>query len=190
MPTTTTSFLPLIAAGDASAVALCIDEFGGMVYSLADRYLRASGGDVDDAVQEIFIEVWRCAGRFDPKVGSEASFIATIAHRRLVDRCRRMGAGPKMVSTQHTAEASTGAGGSHLPHDLQAAVDAFEELEHDDREVIRLAIQNGLSHSGIAAAIGIPLGTVKTRLRRGLMRIRELLHVGASPAGASRGGHS
>ena len=78
------SVLPSVAAGDRSAMESCLQRYEGLVWSLARRMLGESS-EAEDAVQEIFIELWRSAGRFDPDEGSEATFVATIARRRLVD---------------------------------------------------------------------------------------------------------
>ena len=82
------SILARVASGDANAVRECIDEFGGLVWAIARRMARTRA-DAEDAVQEIFIDVWKSAGRFDPAQGSEKVFVSTIARRRLIDRLRR-----------------------------------------------------------------------------------------------------
>ncbi|MDP1660627.1 MAG: sigma-70 family RNA polymerase sigma factor [Phycisphaerales bacterium] len=172
--------LTRIAAGDSSAVAACIDEYGGMVAALAARYLRQLGLDQDDAVQEIFVEVWKHAGRYDPALGSEASFIATIAHRRLIDRQRRHSSHPSVVSTtlpmDGTERQLQGAapGPSQLELTREAS-EAFEQLTPDERQVVWLAICQGYSHESTSTALRTPLGTVKTRLRRALVRMRAFL---------------
>ena len=181
-----TQFLPRIAAGDASAVAACLDEYGGTIWGLAERYLRGFGDDLEDAVQEVFVEVWRHAGRFDPNQGSEAAFIATIAHRRLIDRQRRAqtrravhfeddGILESRAQTGNTAE---------LNDDVRKASEAFQKLDADEKQVLWFALYHGLSHERIAKTVNIPLGTVKTRLRRGLMRLRELLNADFAPTKA------
>ena len=80
--------LERVAAGDSPAVEECLREYGGLVWSIARR-LSPNHADAEDAVQEVFIEVWRHAGRFDPQVASEATYITMIARRRLIDRFRR-----------------------------------------------------------------------------------------------------
>src|SRR5512133_2795665 len=82
------SILDRVARGDQKAVRQCIDEFGGLVWAIARRMTR-SRADAEDAVQEIFIDVWRSAARFDAAQGSEKVFVTTIARRRLIDRIRR-----------------------------------------------------------------------------------------------------
>jgi RNA polymerase sigma factor (sigma-70 family) len=82
------SILERVARGDQQAVRECIDEFGGLVWAIARRMTR-SRADAEDAVQEIFVDVWRSAARYDSVQGSEKVFITTIARRRLIDRIRR-----------------------------------------------------------------------------------------------------
>ncbi len=172
--------LTRIAAGDTGAVAACIDEYGGMVAALAARYLRQLGLDQDDAVQEIFVEVWKHAGRYDPSLGTEASFIATIAHRRLIDRQRRHSSHPSVVSATLPLDGAVrtppvdavGHGQSELTRE---ASEAFEQLTPDERQVVWLAICQGYSHERTSTALRTPLGTVKTRLRRALVRMRAFL---------------
>lgn len=175
------SFLQRIARGDESAVAACLDEFGGTIWSLADRYLRGYGDDLEDAVQEVFVEVWRSAPRYDPTRGSEASFIATIAHRRLIDRQRRNQArrsvqiqDERMIESKPVVRER-----ADLHDDARRAAEAFETLGQDEKQVLWYALYQGFSHERIATAIDVPLGTVKTRIRRGLSRLREML---AGPA--------
>ena len=84
------SILQRIADGEHSAVVACVDEYGGLIWRLARRYLGQSNGEVEDGVQEVFIELWLAAEKFDPSRGSEPAFVATIAHRRLTDYQRRV----------------------------------------------------------------------------------------------------
>lgn len=176
------NLLQRIARGDEGAVAACVDEYAGMVYALAKRYLEPVGGDAEDAVQEIFVEVWRCAGRYDAGLGSEAAYIATIAHRRLIDVQRRVCARPRMVGevVEGGAGEKAGAGGVGVASTIQAddlrrTAAALAQLEEQERSILLLALHRGLSHSRIAEMVGIPIGTVKSRLRRGLLRVRELI---------------
>jgi RNA polymerase sigma-70 factor (ECF subfamily) len=187
------SILQRIADGDPAAVRACLDEYGDTVWAIAHRYLAPLGEDVDDAVQEIFVELWKCAGRFDPAKGSEPGFIATIAHRRLINRQRRA-ARHRSVALTHVAEPATTATpqpSENLHEEARAAADAFNKLTEDEKQLLHLSIHHGLSHERIAKATDLPLGTVKTRIRRGLIRLRQMLGDSSLPshAHAASGGH-
>lgn len=180
------TILQRISAGDAAAVRACLDEYGSTVWSIAQRYLGPLGEDVEDAVQEIFVEVWKSAVRFDPAKGSEAAFIATIAHRRLITRQQRaqrrrtaaLANVPEPAAGPRTREASA------LRDEARAAAAAFERLSEDEKHVLHLSVHYGLSHERIAKATDLPVGTVKSRLRRGLIRLREMLHAEHEPGHA------
>ena len=170
------SLLERIAQGDASAVTECMDAYGNLVWALARR-LSATSADAEDAVQEIFIEIWRSAPRYDPAVAPEAVFVATIARRRLIDRIRARKRRPttEAFDEEFTPDPGSGADAGALAVDLSIASRALAELGESQREILLLGIVDGLTHSEIALATGKPLGTVKTQMRRGLMKIRDLL---------------
>lgn len=172
------SVLKRIARGEERAVAECMDEFGNLVWALARRLSRTRA-DAEDAVQEIFTDLWRSAGRFDPQQGSEKVFITTIARRRLIDRMRRSAHQPGGESVDRLdvigwAEPGTRA---EVCVEAERAARAVAKLRPDQQKVLELGILAGLSHSEIAAATGMPLGTVKTNMRRGLLQVRELMDV-------------
>lgn len=171
--------LQRISAGQAGAVQECIDRYSGLVWSLARRFCPTPA-DAEDAVQEIFLDVWRSAGRFDASVASETTFVAMIARRRLIDRGRRAGRAVASLDTaegavpipDRSASAPSSIGNAE---DAQRAAIALESLKPEQQKVLRLSIYQGLSHERIADATGMPLGTVKTHVRRGLIRLREIL---------------
>lgn len=177
-PPTPHDLLPAVARGDAAAVKACLDRYGALVWSLARRMSR-SGTDAEDAVQEIFISVWKNAGRFDPNKGSEVTFVATIARRRLIDRLRQSGRRPNESPIESgpspTAPGDEITAPAELREEVGIANRALAELGEDQRRVLQMSIGHGLSHERIAEATGIPLGTVKTHIRRGLIRVRALL---------------
>ncbi len=178
MSTADQNLLPLIAAGDQSAVEACLDRYGGLVWSLARR-MCPTRDEAEDAVQEIFIEVWKNAGRFDASIASEVTFIAVIARRRLIDRRRRAGRRPDESSIiEETArDVSNGdvASAQVVGEEAEIARDAMRELSEEQQRVLQLSIFYGQSHEKIARSTGLPLGTVKTHARRGLIRVRDLL---------------
>jgi RNA polymerase sigma-70 factor (ECF subfamily) len=175
------SLLERIAAGDAGAVKECMDAYGNLVWALARR-LSASAADAEDAAQEIFLDIWKSAGRYDATVASEAVFITTIARRRLIDRLRARKRRP--VTEEFDEERSPfgddGNAGA-VAVDVSIASRALAQLGDAQREILLLGIVDGMTHSEIATATGKPLGTVKTQMRRGLIKIRELLGTVPSP---------
>lgn len=179
------ALLPRIAAGDTSAVEDCLDEFGPTVHALAKRYLTPVKGDVEGAVQEVFVELWRNAHRFDPAKGSESAFVMTMAHRRLIDR-RRWHAARFSVGEPALEPAAGPAGtppAAETRDEARAVAQALERLPADEQQVLKLSIYSGLSHERIAVSIGAPVGTVKTRIRRGLERLRRDVADLSAPSG-------
>lgn len=176
--------LPRIAAGDRSAIRDCIACYGGLVWSLARR---AAPSDAEDAVQEIFLDLWKSAARFDPAAGNETTFVATIARRRLIDRRRQRQRRPETESLaepsrEAAAVASTGVA-PELGAEAALAARALDQLRPEQRQVLILTACHGLSHEEVASSTGMPLGTVKAHARRGLIRVREAL--GEAPLGAT-----
>lgn len=171
------TLLERIAAGDSSAVQEFLDAYGGLVWSIVRR--RVLPDAAEDVVQEIFVDVWRSAARFDPERASEAAFVTTIARRRLIDHQRKTGRridDVELEATEHeVAESSTELERVELADEVQLAEAVLEELRPDQRRVLRLAVVDGLSHAQIAAATRMPLGTVKSHVRRGLERVRARL---------------
>lgn len=168
------SILQRIAHGNPSAVEESIDKFGGLVWSIARRL--SGPEDAEDLVQEIFIELWRNAGRYDAKLASETTFVAMIARRRSIDHHRRSERRPTLVEFPETAtEVPGGASRIEARADLRNVRDALERLRPEVRQVIELAVYQGLTHSEIAAQTGLPLGTVKSHARRGLEQVRATL---------------
>ncbi len=174
--TTESPVLPKVASGEPAAVAECLKRYGNLVWSLA----RRSCPDVqaaEDAVQDIFLKLWTVADRFDPSVASETTFVAMIARRRLIDLSRKK-------SLQSTASLEL----DYLKHsemDAASRVEIndeaakarvlLEELPMDQQRVIKLSVYDGLSHARISEATGLSLGTVKTHMRRGMLKLRNSL---------------
>lgn len=177
----TDSVLIKVAQGDQRAVRACIDEFGSLVWSIARRLTRTRA-DAEDAVQEIFTDLWRSAGRFDPAQGSEKVFVATIARRRLIDRLRRISNQGTTAPTEELDSLAWADPGVHAENcaEAQTAARAVMQLRPEQRRVLELALLQGLSHAEIAEKLNMPLGTVKTMMRRGLIQVRELMGVDVS----------
>lgn len=172
--------LTRIADGDRSAVPDCVSRYGGLVWALARRRL-GNGADTEDAVQEVFIDLWKSAARFDPQVAEEITFVAMIARRRLIDRVRRQGRLPAAASLDGTngeevADRAAPVGMRlELGEEARIAAEHLGQLEPDEQRVLRLSIYDGLSHSAIAERTALPLGTVKSHIRRGLDTLRRRL---------------
>ena len=170
MPAT---LLQQVAAGDPDAVRECVSRYSGLVWSLARRF--CPGSEAEDAAQEIFISLWRSAAKFDPAVASEPTFVSMIARRRLIDRARARQRRPDPAPLVEGNAGSVPAPAADIADDSARAAQALLSLSPEQQRVLRLAIHEGLSHEQIAVATGMPLGTVKTNIRRGLIRVRELL---------------
>lgn len=168
--------LPRVAAGELAAVNECIARYGGLVWSLAKRKSR-NLADAEDAVQEIFVDLWRSASRFDPEVASEVTFVTVISRRRLIDRqrkqLRQIDPGPLAESESPVSEDSSAR--IELCDEARRASQHLDTLRPEERRVLELSIYHGLSHSRIAQEVGLPLGTVKSHARRGLSSLREKL---------------
>ncbi len=179
------SVLQRMAGGDAAAVRDCIDQYGALVWSLARRLSR-SPADAEDATQEIFLDIWRSAVRFDAAQGSDKVFIAMIARRRLIDRLRKSSAEPPMDSDDALQDlaAPDAAEASETAFEAGQAARALAELRPEQRRVLELGLLHGLSQSEIARHLGMPLGTVKSFMRRGLLKVREFMNIDATSVSA------
>jgi RNA polymerase sigma-70 factor, ECF subfamily len=175
--------LQQVALGDPSAIRDCIARFGNLVWSLARRF---SPADAEDAVQEIFVDLWRSAARYDPSVASETAFVAVLARRRLIDRRRRRMRRVETEPLGDVATAMSGAGSAQMEMcgEAMLAGKALAQLRPEQRTVLLLAACHGLSHEEIAQSVGLPLGTVKAHARRGLIRVREILQGAPLEGGA------
>ena len=176
--------LTRVARGDQSAVVEVIDLYGGLIATLANRYCL-NPADTDDAIQEVFVELWKNAARFQPEKGAEVTFVAMIARRRLVDLTRRRRRDRPVVDIEvdsiPTKSWSDFGGDAELVEQVQSAVAALKSLPEKQRKVILMAIYGGLSHSQVARQFDLPLGTVKTWIRQGLRKMRRELEIVNAP---------
>jgi RNA polymerase sigma-70 factor (ECF subfamily) len=169
------------ARGDAQAFATLYDLCSPSVYGLIRRILR-DRAQSDEVMQEVMLEVWRLAPRFDPQRGSASAWIMTIAHRRAVDRVRaevaERGRLERAGSQAPTAGVSVQ---EDVVDDLdrQRVRSALAGLTDLQRSSLELAYFGGLTQTEIAALLDVPLGTVKTRIRDGLIRLRDALGEGS-----------
>lgn len=173
LATEATPLLHRVAQGERAAVNECVARYGGVVWALARR-LSPSEGEAEDAAQEIFIDLWRSAGRYDPSVLPEVSFVAMIARRRLIDRRRSQQRAPASVVLDE-AEATDAQTSPETGAEAAIALRAVAELRPEQREILLMSAVQGLSHEEIAQSKNMPLGTVKAHARRALLRVRALL---------------
>lgn len=166
--------LARIAAGDQRAVGSCVEYFSPLVQMLARRVL-VNRSDAEDAVSEVFAEIWRCADRYDPSVASSRAFVATLARRRLIDRGRREQVRVRGVAPLEAAEGVRVVPGVRIDEDAQRASAALSTLPEREREMVRLAVGYGWSQQRIADEFKMPIGTVKTTLRRVMGELRAVV---------------
>ncbi|WP_250001966.1 sigma-70 family RNA polymerase sigma factor [Actinoplanes sp. M2I2] len=172
-----------VARGDETAFGKLYDLVAPRVYGLIRRVLR-DPAQAEEVAQEAIVEVWRTAARFDPARGSATSWIFTIAHRRAVDRVRSeqaasertMRAGAASVDTPYDAVVDEVAGRLERQQ-VRRCLDDLTELQ---RQAVTLAYYQGHSYPRVAELLGTPLPTVKTRMRDGLIRLRDCMGTGAS----------
>jgi RNA polymerase sigma-70 factor (ECF subfamily) len=168
--------LALVARGDQTAFATVYDRAAAQVFGLVRRVLR-DPAQSEEVTQEVMLEVWRTASRFDPHRGSAMTWLMTMAHRRAVDRVR---------SGQAAAERELRASVAVTDYDVVAeevetrldaqrvrrCLDSLTELQ---RESVTLAYYGGYTYREVAGLLGVAVGTVKTRMRDGLIRLRDCL---------------
>lgn len=178
------SILERISAGDASAVRECVEVYGARVWSVARRF-SPTPADAEDAVQEIFMALWKSAHRFDPGKAEEATFVTMIARRRMIDGLRRAPTPTHSIDDMPDLDQISARGGLNSTEDSAEAASISEVLKTFDspqREVIVMAVYGGFSHSAIAERLKLPLGTAKTLLRRGLEEVRRVLNLAKEEA--------
>ena len=173
------NLLAEVATGDSKAFEELTKKYGNLIWSIARRYL-SNQAEAEDAVQEIFLALWQSASRFDANKGSEISFIATIARRRLIDGLRKNNKHKILQSIDDSISNDVFQQKSNLEKnaELSLAIGILETLEKKDQELLSLSIYQGYSHVEIAKLLNLPLGTVKTKIRRNLMKIREKIKGG------------
>lgn len=171
--------LTRVARGDQAAFEAVYDSLAGPVYGLINRVVR-DAAQSEEVSQEVLLEVWRTAARFDPAKGSAVTWVMTIAHRRAVDRVRSAtaAAAREVRSADIPARLS-----DEVADSVTASLDAervrhcLDGLTEPQRESITLAYYGGYSYRQVAQLVGVALSTIKTRIRDGLIRMRECLGV-------------
>jgi RNA polymerase sigma-70 factor (ECF subfamily) len=172
--------LAQVATGDRAAFAELYDLVSPRVFGLIKRLLR-DHSQSEEVTQEVFLEIWQTATRFDPNKGGASTWILTMAHRRAVDRVRasqssrdrdiKIGIRDHKTDYDHVSETIE----IRMEHErVEKAMLRLTELQ---RQAVSLAYYGGLSHSEVAEKLSVPIGTVKTRLRDGMIRLRDELGV-------------
>lgn len=182
--------LVAVARRDRGAFDTLYAETVDRVLNLATRIVGDADA-ADDVASDVYLQVWRKAADFDPERGSAIAWIMTICRSRALDALRR-----KSVAANYTAEferqavdSDNGSGPQDLLHatDRESSVhQALRQLDAQERQLLALAYFRGYTHSELAAITGEPLGTVKTRIRRTLMKVRDLMHAPQTSAGETQ----
>ncbi len=177
-----------VAAGDQDALITLYDKYGRLVYSLAYRMLQ-DHQLAEEITQDVFTRVWQAAASFDPKRSSFTTWLTSITRNRAIDVLRRRrvrgltGAGEAELNTAITRADERLSPEFHL--EALAVREALEQLPPTQREVLELAYFQGMTQREIAEHLNIPLGTVKTRMRLGMIKLRDLLESKPSDDGKS-----
>jgi RNA polymerase sigma-70 factor (ECF subfamily) len=173
-----TSLLRALQQGDQDAVATLYDRYAGAAYGLAMR-VTANAATAEDVVQEAFVSLWKQAPRFHPERGQVRSWLLTIVHHKAVDAVRRRAGRPERALPEGAEEFIEASGRpdelAEMALDAEAVREAVRQVPDDQRRVIEMAYFAGMTHVEIAEQTGVPLGTVKSRLRIGLEKMREYL---------------
>ncbi|WP_243060594.1 ECF RNA polymerase sigma factor SigK [Nocardioides sp. SR21] len=168
--------------GDEAAFAQLYDATAARVFGLAVRVVR-DPAQAEEVAQESFLEIWRTAGRFDPARGSALSWLLTITHRKAVDRVRSAEAASRRDTSyqQHNqpVEHDSTAEAAEASLEARRVRGALATLTEVQREAVGLAFLGGYTHTEVATMLDLPVGTAKTRIRDGMIRLRDALGVGS-----------
>lgn len=173
------SMIGKVADGDQSALSALLDATSRLVFGLALRIL-GDRSTAEEVMLDVFTQVWRQADSYDRKRGAPLAWILTIARSRAIDRLRsskhdHLNSEPVETLSDLSASAPSPEENTALAERKKLVRVALSTLAAEQREVIELAYYSGLSHSEIALKLGQPLGTVKTRVRLGMIKLREAL---------------
>ena len=169
-----------VATGDRRAFAELYDRTAPRVFGLVKRLLR-DHAQSEEVTQEIFLEIWQSATRYDTSKGSAIAWMLTMTHRRTVDRVRASQASrdrdTRIGIRDYVADYDSVADNVEVRIESERVKEAMMRLTELQRQAVQLAYFGGFSHSEVAAMLSVPIGTVKTRLRDGMIRLRDELGV-------------
>jgi RNA polymerase sigma-70 factor (ECF subfamily) len=180
VPVSLNDILSRVAEGDQVAFGQLYDQIAPRVLGLVRRLLK-DFAQSEEVTQEIFLEIWQNATRYDPNKGGASTWILTMAHRRAVDRIRSSQStrdrdtkiGIRDFETEYDSVAET----VEVTMESERVKKAMSRLTELQRQAVSLAYYGGYSHSEVATMLSVPIGTVKTRLRDGMIRLRDELGV-------------
>lgn len=167
--------------GDEAAFAQLYDATSARAYGLAVRVVR-DPSQAEEVTQEAFLEIWKTASRFDAGRGSAVSWVLTLVHRKAVDRVRSAEASTRRDTTYHqgsqAVEHDSTAEAAHASMEARRVRQAMDSLTEVQRQALELAYFKGYTHTEVATMLDLPVGTAKTRIRDGLIRLRDTMGVG------------
>jgi RNA polymerase sigma-70 factor, ECF subfamily len=172
--------LKLSGRGDEAAFAELYDATSARAYGMAVRVVR-DPSQAEEVAQEAFLEIWKTASRFDSSKGSAVSWVLTIVHRKAVDRVRSAQASTRRDTTYHQGsqdvEHDSTAEAAQASMEARRVRQALDSLTVVQREALELAYFKGYTHTEVATMLDLPVGTAKTRIRDGLIRLRDTMGV-------------
>ena len=170
-----------IAAGDIQSMATFYDQTAAPLFSLAFRIL-GDHGEAEEVIQDVYMQIWEKAAVFDPMLGSAFHWVLSITRHRSIDRLRARQRRTRLLEQVFSmgpdhALSSSGRQGELNSDDLVEVHTALKNLPDEQKLPIKMAFFEGKTHHEISAALKQPLGTIKARIRRGMLKLRDSLHV-------------
>jgi RNA polymerase sigma-70 factor (ECF subfamily) len=169
--------LKAVAGGDEQALAQLYDRYRVVLFGLLVRIL-SSREEAEDVLQDVFLQVWKRAGDFDEERGRPFTWLVTLTRSRAIDRLRSLSARERVAiagARDETEQVSDPASDAFRSEQRGLVTNALDQLPDEQKRALMLAYFDGLTKSEIAAHLNAPLGTVKTRMRTGMTKLRELL---------------
>lgn len=163
-----------VAQGNERAMEQCIRKYGPLVWSIAKRHVQNHTA-AEDIVQETFTDLWKSAKRYNPEIATESTFVGLLARRRAIDFTRKESRRPQLepLSDTESFPQAVMESATALRCESEDVRAALKELPEETQQIFSLHFDEGMTHPEIVEKTGLPLGTVKTRLRRGLIDLRN-----------------